>query len=165
MYVSEKIGDLQAIENKNAMEQNRIACEVRAEPLDPSEWGHQQYNDIVVNLNELNNPDFMEHIDTLFHEGKHAKDWQANFLPEVRRTYTTEQLEAINSPIPAPEEDPDGYRNHPAELAAKEAGAKGVEKTLIDQERILEVDQDKHKQVNQILETYDYLACKHVGRN
>ena len=34
MLPSEKIGDLQAIENKNAIDQGRIACEVRAEPMD-----------------------------------------------------------------------------------------------------------------------------------
>lgn len=165
MYVSEKIEDLQAIENKNAMEQRYIACEVRAESMGNGEWGYQQGNDIVVNLNELNNPDFMEHIDTLFHEGSHARDWQANFFPEVRSEYTAEQLESVNSPIPDPENDPDGYWNHPAEVAAREAGSMGVEKTLIDQKKIFEADQAKHRTVNQILETYDYLALEHRDGN
>lgn len=160
MLPSEKIGDLQAIENKNAMDQGRIACEVRAEPMEQGAWGYQQGNEIVVNSNELNNPNFMEHVDTLCHEGSHARDWQATFIPEVRSEYTTEQLQAVNSPIPDPDIDPNGYWNHPAEVAAREAGARGVEKTLSDQEQIAQVDRANHTLINQILETYDYIALE-----
>ena len=160
MLPSEKIGDLQAIENKNAMGHGRIACEVRAEPMEQGAWGYQQGNEIVVNSNELNNPNFMEHVDTLYHEGSHARDWQATFIPEVRSEYTTEQLQAVNSPIPDPDIDPNGYWNHPAEVAAREAGARGVEKTLSDQEQIAQVDRANHTLINQILETYDYIALE-----
>ena len=160
MLPSEKIGDLQAIENKNAMDQGRIACEVRAEPMEQGTWGYQQGNEIVVNSNELNNPNFMEHVDTLYHEGSHARDGQATFIPEVRSEYTPEELQAVNSPIPDPDVDPSGYWNHPAEVAAREAGARGVEKTLSDQEQIAQVDQANHTQINQILETYDYIALE-----
>lgn len=158
MHDSEKIENLQAIENKNAMEQGRIACEVRAEIIETGDWGYQLGNNIVINANELNNPDFMEHIDTLFHEGSHARDWQANFFAGLRNEYTTEQLESVNSPIPNPEEDPNGYWNHPAEVVAREAGIKGVEKTLMDRKKILEADKRNHRQINQILEVYDYSA-------
>ena len=48
MLPSEKVHDLQAIENKNAMDQNRIPCEVRAEPMQQGEWGYQVDNQIVV---------------------------------------------------------------------------------------------------------------------
>lgn len=160
MLPSEKVGDLQAIENKNAMDQGRIACEVRAEPMEQGAWGYQQGNEIVVNSNELSNPNFMEHIDTIYHEGSHARDWQATFIPEVRSEYTPEQLQAVNSHIPDPEVNPDGYWNHPAEVAAREAGARGVEKTLSDQEQIAQVDRTNHTQINQILETYDYIALE-----
>lgn len=160
MLPSEKIGDLQAIENKNAMNQGRIACEVRAEPMEQGVWGYQQGNDIVINSNELSNLNFMEHVDTLYHEGSHARDWQATFIPEVRSEYTPEELQAVNSPIPNPDVDSCGYWNHPAEVAAREAGARGVEKTLNAQEQIAQVDQENHTQINQILETYDYIALE-----
>ena len=163
MLPKEKIEDLQAIENKNAMNQGRIACEVRAEAMEQGEWGYQQGNDIVINLNELNNPNFMEHVDTIFHEGSHARDWQAEFFPAVRNQYTADRLEVINSPIPDPEIDPAGYWNHPAEVAAREAGAKGAGKTLSDQEKIAQVDHAQHTTTNQILETYDYVALESSG--
>lgn len=156
MFPNEKIQDLQAIENKNALDQGRIACEVRAEPFKQGEWGYQQENDIVINSNELNNPNFIEHIDTIFHEGSHARDWQAEFFPEIRSEYTTDQLKEITAPIPDPQIDPAGYWNHPAEVAAREAGTRGVEKTLSDQEKIAQMDLMKHTMTNQILEAYDY---------
>ena len=69
MQDSEKLQDLQAIENKNAMEQHRLACEVVGESMEKGDWGYQQGLKIAVNSNELNNPNFMEHVDTVFHEG------------------------------------------------------------------------------------------------
>ncbi len=158
MFPNEKIQDLQAIENKNAMDQGRIACEVHAEPLKQGEWGYQQENDIVINLNELSNPAFIEHIDTIFHEGSHARDWQAEFFPKIKSEYTADQLKAVNTPISDPEIDPVGYWNHPAEVAAREAGIRGVAQVLNDQERIAQVDQANYTTMNQILETYDYLV-------
>jgi len=158
MFPNEKIADLQAIENKNAMDYGRVACEVRAEPMEQGEWGYQQGNAIVINLNDLNNPNFWEHVDTIFHEGSHAKDWQAIFFPSIRCDYSAEQFRAVNSPIPNPEVDPEGYWNHPAEVAAREAGSKGVEKIVCDQERIAQVDQAHHTTRSQILEAFDYVA-------
>ena len=162
MLPSEKIGDLQAIENKNALDQGRIACEVRGEPMEPGEWGYQQENSIVVNSNALDNPDFWEHVDTMHHEGSHARDWQAIFFQSVRSGYSAEQLEAVNSPVPDSRVNPEGYWNHPAEIAAREAGARGVEKTLKDQETIAYVDRINHTTRSQILETYDYTALEPV---
>lgn len=69
-------------------------------------------------------------------------------------------MQAVNSPIPDPDIDPNGYWNHPAEVAAREAGARGVEKTLSDQEQIAQVDRANHTLINQILETYDYIALE-----
>lgn len=160
MFVNEKLADLQAIENKNAMEQGRIACEVRAEAMEQGEWGYQQENNIVINLNELNNPDFMEHVDTIFHEGSHARDWQATVFPGLRSGYSPDRLQAVTSPVPDPQIDPSGYWNHPAEVAAREAGSKGVETILDDQKKIAQADQKAHTARSQILETYDYDARK-----
>lgn len=160
MLPSEKINDLQAIENKNAMDQNRIPCEVRAEPMQQGKWGYQVDNQIVVNSNELDNPNFMEHVDTIYHEGSHARDTQAQYFREVRSQYTPEQLAERSTPIPDPKTNLMGYRNHPAEVAAREAGEAGVRRTMNDRENIMEVDRQMNEAhpMNQILQTYDYNA-------
>ncbi len=161
MTPDEKIDDLQAIEDKNAMEQGRVAAEVGAEPMGKNDWGYQLNNEIVINSNELNNPNYIENVDTVYHEGEHVKDWQAEFIPEVRSLYTQSELAERNSPEPDPDTDYAGYCNHPAEVAAREAGAAGVAKSLGDREYILEVDRemkDLNPTTNQILETYDYIA-------
>lgn len=160
MLPSEKIHDLQAIENKNALDQGRLACEVRAEPMDQGRWGYQGGTQIVVNSNELDNPNFMEHVNTIYHEGSHARDWQGQYITEVRSQYTPEQLAERNSPVPDPSIDPAGYWNHPSEAAARQAGEEGVVKTRSDREHITAVDLRMHEAhpVNQILETHDYIA-------
>lgn len=162
MLPSEKVHDLQAIENKNAMDQNRIPCEVRAEPMQQGQWGYQVDNQIVVNSNELDNPNFIEHVDTIYHEGSHARDTQAQYLQEVQSQYTPEQLAERSTPVPNPETNPEGYFNHPAEVAAREAGEEGVEKTISDREHIIEVDRQMNEAhpTNQILQTYDYNALE-----
>ena len=161
MQDSEKLQDLQAIENKNAMEQHRLACEVVGENMEKGDWGYQQGLKIAVNSNELNNPNFMEHVDTVFHEGSHTRDWQAQFLTELKSEYTPEDLKIRNSPIPDYEKDPNGYFYHPAEVAARQAGEEGVRQIQSDREHILNVDAEMQEQqpfVNQILQTYDYVA-------
>lgn len=158
MYPNEKLDALQAIENKNAMEQGRLACEVRAEPMEPGNWGYQNGLEIVVNSNELQNPDFLEHVDTIFHEGSHARDWQGTFLPGVRAQYDPQELAARNSPIPDPDVDFKGYQAHPAEVAARQAGTQGVTQVLEDQEQIRAYDEEHNRGGNQILTTYDDLA-------
>ena len=161
MQDSEKLQDLQAIENKNALEQHRLACEVVGENMEKGDWGYQQGLKIAVNSNELNNPNFMEHVDTVFHEGSHTRDWQAQFLTELKSEYTPEDLKIRNSPIPDYEKDPNGYFYHPAEVAARQAGEEGVRQIQSDREHILNVDAEMQEQqpfVNQILQTYDYVA-------
>ena len=162
MLPSEKIQDLQAIENKNAMDQNRIACEVRSEPMQQGTWGYHLNSQIVINSNELDNPEYLEHVDTVFHEGSHARDEQAQFIREVQSQYTPEQLAERSTPIPDPETDPQGYWSHPAEVAAREAGEKGVDQILTDREHIVEVDCQMRGEnpVNQIIQTYDYNALE-----
>lgn len=160
MLPSEKIHDLQAIENKSALDQGRLACEVRAEPMDQGRWGYQEGLQIVVNSNELDNPNFMEHVNTIYHEGSHARDWQGQYITEVRNQYTPGQLAERNSPVPDPSVDPAGYWNHPSETAARQAGEEGVGKTRSDREHIIAVDRRMHetRPMNQILETHDYIA-------
>lgn len=159
MSETEKIADLQAIEDKNALDNNRIPADVRGEALRQGEYGYQLENTITVNTNELNNMD--ETVKTVYHEGEHIKgDFQAEFIPEVREQYTPEELAARNTPIPDPDVDYNGYYNHPAEIAAREAEIDGINKTMADQEHIAEIDEQMHADhtTNQILETYDYIA-------
>ena len=160
MTQDDKLHDLQAIEDKNAMDQNRLACTVIAESLENGVWGYQQGMNIVVNESELNNRNIMEQVDTLFHEGSHARDWQAQFFNEIKGQYFPGQLEERLTPIPNPDKDMKGYLNHPAEVAAREAGSKGVEKVENDKILIEAMDQQMREgqPKNQILQTYEYLA-------
>lgn len=163
MSEQEKIANFQAIENKIALDEGRIPAEIRAEMMPAETMGYQQGNTIVYNTYALQGPNFMESVDTAYHEGSHVRDWQAQFLPEVRDGYAPEELEARSTPIPEPQADWEGYWNHPAEQAAREAGEVGVAKTLQEQARIAQVDREIHEAGpvrNQILETYDYLALE-----
>lgn len=159
MLPQEKLQDLQALENKNAMDQNRVPCRVQAEPMAPGQWAYQADSRIVVNANELDNPSFMEHVDSIYHEGSHARDMQAQYFPEVSRQYAPGQVEERNTPVPDPNTDLQGYLDHPAEVAARAAGAQGVAQTQADRTRICAADQTYRSEYsNQILETYDYDA-------
>lgn len=159
MTEAEIINDLQAIENKNALDNNRISAEVRAEELKSDEYGYQLDNTITVNSNKFE--DIAETVKTTYHEGEHIKgDFQAAFIPEVRSQYTPEELAARSAPVPDPEIDFDGYYNHPSEIAARQAENAGLEKIMQDKEHIVEIDAQLHAEhtTNQILETYDYIA-------
>ena len=163
MSEQEKVANFQAIENKIALDEERIPAEIRAETMPAEEMGYQQGNTIVYSTDVLRDPDFMESVDTAYHEGSHVRDWQAQFLPEVRAAYSPEELAARSTPVPDPQADWEGYWNHPAEQAAREAGEKGVAKTLQEQAHIAQVDREMHEAGpvrNQILETYDYLALE-----
>ena len=157
MSDSEKINLLQAIEDKNAMDQNRIACEVLSEPMPPNDRGYHTDNLIMINSDLLNGHDIFETTKTLYHEGSHAMDMQARYFPEVRSQFTPEQLAARGTPIPNPDVDPEGYWNHPAEVAAREAGERGAEKIMSDREHVLAVDRQMNAEhpTNQILQTFD----------
>lgn len=163
MSEQEKVANFQAIENKIALDEERIPAEIRAETMPAEEMGYQQGNTIVYSTDVLRDPDFMESVDTAYHEASHVRDWQAQFLPEVRAAYSPEELAARSTPVPDPQADWEGYWEHPAEQAAREAGEKGVAKTLQEQARIAQVDREMHEAGpvrNQILETYDYLALE-----
>ena len=163
MSQQEKVANFQAIENKIALDEGRIPAEIRAETMPAETMGYQQGNTIVYNTDALQDPNFMDSVDTAYHEGSHVRDWQAQFLPEVQAGYAPEELEARSAPIPEPQADWEGYWNHPAEQAAREAGEVGVAKTLQEQVYIAQVDREMHEAGpvrNQILETYDYLALE-----
>lgn len=164
MQDKEIIQDLQAIENKNAMDQNRLSCEVSGENLVSGMWGYQEGLKIVVNSNELNGQNIAEHLDTIFHEGQHAMDWQAQFISEVKEQYTPDQILERNSEIPDPDKDFNGYWNHPAEVAARQAGEYGVNQTAENRENILFIDETMRNSelTNQILQTHDYIAMDNL---
>lgn len=157
MTETEKVECLQAIEDKLALDQGRIAAEIRTEELSGIS-GYQNLNSIVVDSKSLENSDYLEVIDTLYHEGSHVKDWQAGFISEVRSGYTAEELKQRSSEIPSPDSDWNGYYHHPAEVSAREAGKEGVATTLSNQEYIVQADAARNSHLNQILETYDDLV-------
>lgn len=159
MLPSEKIADLQHIENYNAMIHNRLAADVRMENLESGLCGYAQGMEIVISKEALENEPYLDNVDTIFHESKHVEQFQANYIPEVREQYSEEELSAINLPVPDPEEDYEGYYNSPAEKAARQAGQDGVKQVVNDRETILVADREQRIEMgtrNQILETYDY---------
>lgn len=163
MLPSEQLSDLQAMEDFRAMKENRLAGEVRMESLGENEYGYAQGLDIVINKDMLEKSDisYWEHVNTLFHEGEHVRQFQALIIPEVAAQYSQEELVAISEPVPDPEMDFNGYYNSAAEISAREAGYKGIVQTAENRETILAVDQEYREEMgtrNQILETYEYCA-------
>lgn len=161
MSLQDKVHTLQAIEDKIAYDTGRIPAEITTvENLPECQLGMQKENAIILNSTRLNDQNFLDVINTTYHEASHVRDWQATYIPDVRASYTPEELEARQAPIPDPERDWEGYWIHPAEKAARSAGELGVQKTFEDQQTIVAIDQKLHTCRNQILETYDYLALE-----
>lgn len=161
MYDNEKIADLQAIENYNAMQQGRESAIVRGEVLDTETWGYQIGNSIVINSAHLSENDFWEHVDTIFHEGSHMLDDAATVDENIRAQFSDNEYRDRHTAIPDPDIDPDGYFNHPAEVAARLAGNDGVRETIVNQEKINGVDElirNDESIVNQILTSHEYVA-------
>ena len=164
MLPSEKLANLQDIENKLAMDAGRLPSEVVTKEL-AGEYGAQDGNTLMIDAQSLKKDDFREVLDTLYHEDAHARDWvnsvfsdrQAALSPEER-----EQLAARMTPVPSPEEDFKGYYNHPAEVNARAAGKAGVEQLLADQQALAQYDAS-HKATNQILQTYDTVDLSGPG--
>ena len=162
MSPNEKIDILQAIEEKAAKDQHRLPCMVSAEPMEEDMYGYHTGGDIVINLNKLNDPDYMEIINTLYHEGSHARDMQSEYFYSIRKTMnlSDEEYQERMKPIPDPDIDFDGYYYHKAEIAAREAGSAGSIQVIDDREKIAVIDREiaqLHPR-NQILTTYDYDA-------
>ena len=163
MTLQDKVHTLQAIEDKIAYDTGRIPAEITIdEKLTECQLGMQRENSIVLSSAALNDSDFLNNaVNTTYHEGSHARDWQASHIPNVRASYTPEELEARQEPIPDPEQDWSGYWNHPAEQAARSAGELGVRKTIEDQQTIATADNEMHAASrSQILETYDHLVLE-----
>lgn len=159
MTLQDKVQTLQAIEDKVAYNTGRIPAEITVEKLPECQLGMQKENTIILNSAKLNDQNFLDVINTTYHEASHVRDWQANYIPDVRAGYKPEDLAARQAPIPDPKQDWDGYWNHPAEQAARSAGELGVRKTIEDQQTISAADNEMHASSrSQILETFDYLA-------
>lgn len=168
MLPEEKVADLQAIEDYNAYRNERVAADVRMESMKEGEYGYAYGMDIAVSKEALENASYLENVDTVFHESEHVKQYQANYIPEVRAQYTEEELSAINEPIPDPDKDYEKYFNSPAEIVARKAGQEGVEQVRQDREAILEADQEYQMSRgtrNQILETHDYCVLNQEAPN
>lgn len=165
MTLQDKVQTLQAIEDKVAYNTGRIPAEITAEKLPECQLGMQKENTIILNSAKLNDKNFLDVINSTYHEGSHVRDWQASHIPDVRASYTPEELEARQAPIPDPKQDWDGYWNHPAEQVARSAGELGVRKTIEDQQTIAAADHEMHATScrNSILETYDHLALLEAG--
>lgn len=155
---NEKIEVLQAIENKIALDNNRIPAEVVAAQCEPGSVAMQVDNTILIDETELSKPDFMHNVESLYHEASHITDFQASIFSELRQQIGVDEFELRNTPIPDYRTDFEGYYNHPAENAARQAGEVGVQRTIADQLQIAAVDQTMHCSGNQVLVTYDYLA-------
>lgn len=160
----EKLQDLQAIEDYTARLEGRLPAQVSAANLDAETYGNQVENNIVLNRGVLDSTDYMENVGTVFHEGKHVKDYQANFVESVRQQYSAAELEQLGQPVPDPKTNPAGYWNHPAEQGARLAEAQGRLRVESDQQVIGIIDHQREIQDqvprNQILETHDYLALE-----
>ena len=84
LSVDQKIEILQCVENELAKRSRRIPCEVKAEELNQGVLGEYSFvsQDIKINVKDLQKgskytDDYMEHLDTILHEGRHAYQDQA----------------------------------------------------------------------------------------
>src|SRR5690606_11545091 len=71
---ADRLETMQTIENCMAEIQNRPACDVITEEMQPNEVGGYRDGEIIVNAGALNGNDVpvAEHFDTIVHEGRHA---------------------------------------------------------------------------------------------
>lgn len=158
LSLAERLENLQAIEDKLAQETGRIPAEIVSRPLEEGCAAMQVGNTIIISEKELMNADYKSVVNSVYHEASHVLEFQGAVFTKVGVQLSPQELAARNTPIPNPKSDYEGYLNHPAEVAAREAGAAGVERTLSEQEQIAKVDNEMHQPGNQILVTYDYLA-------
>lgn len=127
--------------------------------------GFQYENSIVISQSLMDSEKINEILETYFHEARHIQDWQASMFKELQVNYTENELLERNTIVPDPNIDWNGYWNHPAEIAAREAGTEGRSKTISHQEIISSVDADFHFHGSQILETYDYSVLEENSIN
>lgn len=155
---SEKLNILQSIEDKIAMDHNRLTADVNFRQLPDHVWGQQLDNSIILNVSKIDN--FQDMVTTLYHENAHIEDTQLHDFPEKQLALTEAQkaqLAARNAPVPDPERDYKGYYIHPSEVNAREAEEKGLAQIQADLQAIQEYDASHHSS-NQILQVYDELV-------
>lgn len=155
---SEKLNILQSIEDKIAMDHNRITADVNFRQLPDHVWGQQLDNSIILNAAKMGS--FEDMVTTLHHESAHIEDAQLRDFPEKQLTLTEAQkaeLAARNTPVPDPDRDYKGYYHHPAEVNAREAEETGLARLQADLQAIQEYDASHHSG-NQILQVYDELV-------
>lgn len=78
MEDSEKHHDLQTIEDYTVRQEERPPAQVSAADPAAVTYGKQVENNIFLNQEVLDSTDYMKNVGTVFHEGKHVKDYQAN---------------------------------------------------------------------------------------
>lgn len=155
---SEKLNILQSIEDKIAMDHNRLTADVNFRQLPDHVWGQQLDNSIILNVSKIDN--FQDMVTTLYHENAHIEDTQLRDFPEKQLALTEAQkaqLTARNTPVPDPEQNYKGYYHHPAEVNAREAEETGLARIQTDLQAIQEYDASHHA-TNQILQVYDELV-------
>lgn len=155
---SEKLNILQSIEDKIAMDHNRLAADVNLRQLPDHVWGQQLDNSIILNAAKMGS--FEDMVTTLYHENAHIEDLQLQSFPEKQLALTETQkaqLAARNTPVPDPEQNYKGYYHHPAEVNAREAEETGLARIQTDLQAIQEYDASHHA-TNQILQVYDELV-------
>lgn len=155
---SEKLNILQSIEDKIAMDHNRISADVNCQQLPDHIWGQQTENSIILNVSKMNN--FQDMVTTLYHENAHIEDAQMRYFPEKEAALTKAQqaeLAARNTPVPDPNRDYKGYYHHPAEVNARISEETGLAHLLADRQAIQDYDASHHS-TNQILQVYDDLV-------
>ena len=124
---SEKLNLLQSIEDKIAMDHNRLTADVNFRQLPDHVWGQQLGNSIILNASKMGN--FQDMVTTLYHENAHIEDAQLRDFPEKQLALTESQkaqLAARNTPVPDAYRDYKGYYHHPAEVNAREAEETGL---------------------------------------
>ena len=155
---SEKLNILQSIEDKIAMDHNRLTADVNFRQLSDHVWGQQLDNSIILNASKMGN--FQDSVATLYHENAHIEDAQLRYFQEKQLALTDAQkaqLAARNTPVPNANKDYQSYYNHPAEVNARTAEEKGLAQLLADQQAIQDYDASHHS-TNQILQVYDELV-------
>ena len=155
---SEKLNILQSIEDKIAMDHNRISADVNFQQLPDHIWGQQHDNSIILNEAKIEN--LQDMVATLYHENAHIEDTQMRYFPERQAALTEAQkaeLAARNTPVPDPDRDYKGYYHHPAEVNARISEETGLAQIQTDLQAIQEYDASHHT-TSQILQCYDELV-------
>ena len=163
MERSEKIADLQAIENEYAAREGRVPAKVEAAALPTTTLGRYspQKNLIQINQDSLDKANSAEHarrVETVLHEGTHSFQAQAankTLKQNVNPQMTEEAEKAMKVPYVRPEQDRTAYRDHPTEVQARKETARKSSEVGRDKAAVLNHDKAHPQKINQILVNYD----------